>query len=245
MRNRKKQNYRLRLTLAILILLSVGSAMTVHFLSKRNYYKTQLMKLPAGFSSHGIDVSHYQGNIDWSELIETMDSSISFAYIKATEGTRYIDPLYKQNYNRCRSMKLPIGIYHFFSPMQNALKQADHFLNNYAVESNDLPPVLDAETEGRNNAELIKKMKVWLTQVEKKTKKRPIIYTSFHFYSTKFKGKFDEYQFWIANYGNHANRMKDDQIVIWQYSDEGRLPGINGNVDLNVSKNSFLNPNSL
>lgn len=238
--SRKQKHNRTRFYFAAFILLSIAGLAAFHFLFNQNYGKTKLIDLPEGFSSHGIDVSHYQGDIDWNGLQLTMDSSISFVYIKVTEGMRYKDPVFVQNYSRSKALEIPTGAYHFFSPLQDAATQSDHFLNNYTFRAGDLPPVLDAETEGRNDAELINKMKIWLTSVERSINKRPIIYTSYHFYKTKFKGKFPGYSFWIANYGNHAKRMKDNSVVIWQYSDKGNLPGIKGNVDLNVAKLSFF-----
>lgn len=198
-----------------------------------------MWELPDGFHSHGIDVSHYQGVIDWDKFHEEADSIVRFVYCKATEGTNHIDAQWSRNKSELRKYKIHFGAYHFFLPKKNALKQAKHYVKNYTPRQSELSPVLDVETEGKSDADLISRMKTWLSYVEKKTGRRPIIYTSFHFYSTKFKGKFKGYKFWIANYNNRPDRMVDKQIIHWQYSDHGRIPGIEGPVDLNFSKIGF------
>lgn len=195
-----------------------------------------LRELSGSFQSYGIDISHYQGKIDWDVFFKESDSIIGFVYCKATEGVTYIDKNWEYNQKALRENNKAFGAYHFFIPQLNAELQADHFLNQYYPEQEDLPPVLDVETEAKSDTELTSKMNTWLKIVEEKTGKRPIIYTSYHFYDTKFKKKFKNYKFWIANYNDRPDRMKDENILYWQYSDKGRVPGIKGDVDMNVSK---------
>jgi lysozyme len=196
-----------------------------------------LRELPPSFKSHGIDISRYKGDIDWPTFFD--QAKISFVYCKATEGLSHVDAKYTSNRNKLRENNKAFGVYHFFRPKSDAETQAKHFLSNYKPRGNELPPVLDVETESVSDAKLIKGMKVWLELVEKKTGKRPVIYTSYHFYNTKFKNHFKNYQFWIANYSRRNDRMTDDRIIHWQYSDRGGIPGIEGPVDLNFSKQEF------
>lgn len=198
-----------------------------------------IRELPPNFKSHGIDISRYQGEVDWDVFFEKSDSIISFVYCKATEGVSHIDERFATNVDALRNRNKAFGVYHFFVPSSNAQSQANHFLKQYSPRANELPPVLDVESESVSDAKLITGMKEWLEIVEKKTGKRPIIYTSFHFYKTKFKNKFKNYQFWIANYSDRKDRMINDQIIHWQYSDKGVIPGIEGTVDLNFSKQEF------
>ena len=200
------------------------------------YFKT----LPTSFCSYGIDVSHYQGKINWNKVIKG-DSSISFVYCKATEGVRLIDHYWKKNRAALKELKVPHGAYHFFRPKSSAKDQANHFLNHYQSSQSDLPPVLDAETIEVSNSELVITMKIWLEIVEKKTGKRPLIYTSYHMYSTFLKSEFRDYKFWVANYSYVPSRFDDQQILHWQYTDKGKINGIHGNVDLNFSKIDFRN----
>ncbi|NRA13320.1 MAG: hypothetical protein HRT57_15345 [Crocinitomicaceae bacterium] len=198
-----------------------------------------IRELPPGFKSHGIDISRYQGEIDWPTFLDEAGSTVSFVYCKATEGVSHIDSRYAENKKTLRQYNKAFGAYHFFSPSLNAEKQAKHFLSNYTPHGNELPPVLDVESESVSDSKLIKGMKTWLEYVELKTGKRPVIYTSYHFYSTKFKNHFKNYKFWIANYSRRNDRMISDRIIHWQYSDKGGVPGIKGPVDLNFSKQEF------
>ena len=198
-----------------------------------------LRELPAGFVSHGIDISRYQKKIDWDTFFADTDSRVRFVYCKATEGVSHVDAYWKVNRAALEAHGMANGAYHFFLPKANAELQAHHFLNHYTPKQGDLPPVLDVETKGKTDARLISSMNTWLTIVEQKTGKRPIIYTSYNFYNTKFKGKFKGYKFWVANYSYYPERFNDDEIIHWQYSDHGKVPGIEGPVDLNFSKVDF------
>ncbi|OFZ48975.1 MAG: hypothetical protein A3D92_13225, partial [Bacteroidetes bacterium RIFCSPHIGHO2_02_FULL_44_7] len=167
------------------------------------------------------------------------DSLLSFVYCKSTEGLSHVDSQWEKNRERLLELGIAHGAYHFFRPLSNPAKQAEHFLAHYSPHVGDLPPVLDAEIMGSSNAQLIEAMKIWLNAVETKTGKRPIIYTSHDFYRTKFIGKFPKHLFWIANYNGSVSGLEDPQIVHWQFSDKGQVPGINGPVDMNYSKWEF------
>lgn len=197
--------------------------------------------VPEGFPSIGIDVSHHQGEIDWHKLMTEsgFDSLIHFVYCKATEGNTHFDRQWVKNRKTLNDMGIPNGAYHFFIPQDSALPQAKHFLNTWQKRDIDLPPVLDIETEGLSDTDMIAKMKIWLNEVEKKSGMRPIIYTSRHFYETKFQNDFKNYRFWIAAYSGKPLCIDDERIIHWQYSETGKLPGIKEKIDLNVSKLKF------
>ena len=206
---------------------------------KPKFELVNLPALPQGFQSYGIDISHHQGTIDWPTFFLATDSIITFVYCKATEGLNHVDSQYETNRDVLMDKGIKHGAYHFFLPNKNAIQQAKHFLNIYSHNQNDLPPVLDAEIEGDSDTKMIQDMKTWLTHVEDITGKRPLIYTSYNYYTDKFKGEFPGYRFWIANYNTIASRFESDEILHWQFSDNGHLPGITGPVDLNYSKISF------
>lgn len=197
--------------------------------------------VPTGFQSIGLDISHHQGEIDWEKLMTEsgFDSLIHFVYCKATEGNTHFDKQWVRNRSILNEMGIPNGAYHFFTPTDPPLPQAEHFLNRWVKRDIDLPPVLDVETEGFSDADLIEKMKIWLDFVEKKSGMRPIIYTSLHYYKTKFQNDFKNYKFWVAAYSRKPDCIEDSRIIHWQYSESARLPGIREKVDLNVSKLKF------
>ena len=207
------------------------------FLSPKKNYPISIGELPEGYLSHGIDISHYQGNIDWEAFSSDTNNIISYVYCKVTEGETIIDDFWKVNREKLKELNIPHGGYHFFHPNTDVSIQVKHFLNHYTPSQTDLPPVLDVETETNSDKKLIKAMKQWLTLFEEETGRRPVIYTSYHFYITKFKNEFNEYKFWIANYNkNVESKLEDENIIYWQYSDNGKVYGIEGPVDLNFSK---------
>ena len=197
--------------------------------------------VPEGFQSIGLDVSHHQGVIDWEKLMKTegFDSLIHFVYCKATEGNTHFDKQWVTNRTVLNEMGIPNGAYHFFTPTDPPLPQAEHFLNRWVKRDIDLPPVLDVETPGLSDEDLIAKMKIWLNYVEKESGMRPIIYTSLHYYETKFQNDFLNYKFWVAAYSRKPSCIDDKRIIHWQYSESARLPGVREKVDLNVSKLRF------
>lgn len=228
-----------RLTYLTLFSIGIGFACWYIFIRPNSSSPIHLQPLPKGFLSHGIDVSHHQGTIDWDLFFEYMDTTVSFVYCKVSEGTHFNDSQWNRNHSILAKSKLKHGGYHFFTPDISGEMQAAHFLNQYTPTKNELQPVLDAEVPASTDSRLVNGMKEWLKAVEERTSIRPIIYTSYSMYRDKLKGKFPGYQFWIASYNPTESRVQDAEIIHWQYSDRGTVPGITGMVDLNFSKLSF------
>jgi lysozyme len=238
---KKKSNTRWALLLFVLVFLTI---ITLYFFSpfeKKINKNSFIENIPLGFESFGIDVSHHQGEIDWDRLLnkEHYDTIIHFVYCKATEGNSYVDTKWEYNRETLNEFGIPNGAYHFFTTKEAPKPQVDHFLTYWKQNKIDLPPVLDVETEGFSDEDLRKKMKIWLEEVENRTGIRPIIYTSHNFFETKFKNFFPKHKFWIAAYSKKPTSIDDNRILHWQFSENGVLPGIDEEVDLNVSKVSF------
>lgn len=199
------------------------------------------VKIPKGYSSLGIDVSHHQGKIDWIKLFDTtnVQPRINFVYVKATEGGDHVDSQWKYNRKVLLELGINHGAYHFFQSKKLPAPQAEHFLNHWQSKENDLPPVLDVETEGFDDKDLRHKMERWLAIVEERSGMRPIIYTSKSFYQTKFKGHFPNHKFWIASYSRNPRIKSDSAILHWQFTESATLPHHSTLVDLNVSKLRF------
>lgn len=200
-----------------------------------------LKSIPEGYASVGIDVSHHQGEIDWEYLLDKrgFDTIIDFVYCKVTEGADHVDTQWKNNRQKLNELGVLNGAYHYFQTKSFPRPQAAHFLKHWDEREIDLPPVLDVEEEGISDEDLIAKMKIWLVEVERVSGHRPIIYTSLNFYETKFRNQFPGYKFWLAAYSREPQYMDDNQVIHWQFSESGRLPGIDNKVDLNVSKKAF------
>jgi lysozyme len=240
--SKKRKNNPINKMILIIIPVVLIIAGFLIFGGKKNVQKKRknefYLSIPSGFKSVGIDVSHHQGTINWEELFikNNYDSIIHFVYCKATEGNTHYDKQWKNNRKWLNENGIPNGAYHFFMSKDPPKPQADHFLNYWQKRDVDLPPVLDVEIEGFTDKDLVDKMKIWLNEIENQTGMRPIIYTSLHFYETKFKNEFKDYKFWIAAYSRKPKCINDERIIHWQYTESARIPGTKEKVDVNVSK---------
>ena len=162
-------------------------------------------KYPEGYEIRGIDISHYQGDIDWELLQNAMIEKcpIRFILIKATEGTDRIDPKFKENFRQAREYGFIRGAYHFWSNKSSARTQAYFFLNNVYLQDGDLPPVLDIEHKPKDKSleDFQRDVLTWLHIVEDKYHVKPIIYTYYKFKTTYLNEPvFNDYPYWIAHY---------------------------------------------
>ena len=181
----------------------------------------------------GIDVSHWQGTVDWKAVAA---DGVEFAFIKATEGGDYVDPRFAANWAGAQRAGVVRGAYHFYRPQTDALAQAAHFLRTVQLAPGDLPPVLDVEvTDGRSAAQIAAGVRTWLQEVERATGRRPILYTRASFWTGQMGGGFGGYPLWVAHYGVSSPNIPAEWSgwTFWQHSDAGRVDGIGGNVDLN------------
>lgn len=192
--------------------------------------------MPAGYQVHGIDISHYQGDINWKMLKQTHQGQfpIEFIFMKATEGGDYSDRRFVANFDSAKAHGFIRGAYHFYNPKTDANKQADFFINSVKLEPGDLPPVLDIEKKGRDVKKLQDDLKIWLRKVENHYGVKPIIYASYKFKTRYLNDSvFNSYPYWIAHYYVDSVRYQG-QWKFWQHTDVGTLPGIEEKVDLNV-----------
>lgn len=201
------------------------------------HYSAFGISLPAKYTIHGIDVSRYQQDIDW-EMVKKMkvkDVAIGFVFIKATEGTSYVDGQYRQNLYNARANKVPVGSYHFFTPSRSGKLQAQNFIRHANIKKGDLPPVLDVEqANGSSVATVQQKVAEWLTEVENKYHVKPIIYSNASFYTTYLAGSFDDYPLWVAHYLVKDKPRISRNWLFWQHSESGLVSGIRTMVDFNV-----------
>ena len=204
---------------------------------------------PNDFSIHGIDISHHNKFIKWQNVkyIYGLEDSLSFVFIKATEGGDHLDSLFIRNWDESKQSKLIRGAYHYFKPGVDAKLQAQWFLRNVTRKTGDLPPVIDVE-ESRFGwgYSLEKEVLTMAKELEKHYLVKPIIYTSHNFYEIYFYGsEFSKYPFWIARYNYHHRISSLDFWKFWQHSEKGAVTGISGAVDLNVYFSTLENLKSL
>lgn len=211
----------------------------------KNYrtYESFNIKIPKKYTIHGIDVSYYQGRIDWQKVknMEEDGVKISFAFIKATEGLLTVDPCFQRNWREAPKAGLKVGAYHFFRPKKSGLWQANFFLQTVSIEKGDLPPVVDIESlDGVSPTQMRKELNAFIIQVEERTKVKPIIYTGLKFYRDYLQGYYSDYPFWVAHYHQPKLRLNEKAWKFWQHSDKARINGINHVVDFNAFNGDSL-----
>lgn len=191
------------------------------------------------FEVHGIDVSHYQAQINWDTISR---QNVSFAFVKATEGATHVDTLFCHNWSEMDRVGLKRGAYHFFRPQTSPVAQAQNFIEQVKMNDGDLPPVLDVEVrDDISKRRLIDAVRTWLIIVETRYDVKPILYTNIKFYNRYLAGHFNEYPVWIARYNNKEPRLAGGrEWDFWQYGNKGLIEGIDGFVDFNVFKGNLL-----
>lgn len=180
----------------------------------------------------GIDVSNYQRDIDWTATAE--DKNITFVYIKATEGKTHQQRRYRQNIENARANGVRVGSYHFFRTTSTVQEQFDNFTSMVKKEEQDLVPMIDVETRrGVTGAQLADSVKRFADMLEDYYGCRPIIYTMASYYNDWLRFKLKGYQWFIARYAKTPPKLVDGtKWTLWQFSDRGRIAGIDSYVDL-------------
>jgi len=189
---------------------------------------------------HGIDISRWQGEIDWSAV---KAAGTRFVYMKATEGGDHVDPTFRRNWEGARRAGIARGAYHFVFWCRPAHEQAVWFKQQIPNDPDALPPVLDVEWNGHSRTcpqkidrELAReKIALMLTELEQLTGKKPVIYTDITFHREVLEGQFNNYPYWIRSTAAlPETRYNNRPWAFWQFTTTGRVPGIRGDVDRNA-----------
>ncbi len=188
----------------------------------------------------GLDISHWQGAVDWQKV---KAAGLAFAFIKATEGDSHTDSRFAANWQGAQEAGLRCGAYHFFAPSLDPVAQAQHFCQTVNLDADSLPPVLDLEkATDLDNAALIGRVKAWLDQVQRSTGHKPMIYTGSYYWNPHMTDRSGQPPAWTRDYYLWIAHYSVDQPTLplgwqtwsfWQYTDQGSVDGIYGNVDLN------------
>lgn len=193
----------------------------------------------------GIDVSRYQGDIDWAAVSA---AGTKFAYIKATEGGDHVDPAFRRNWAGARRADVPRGAYHFVYWCRPAHEQILWFMRNVPSDPDALPPVIDVERNEQSptcpqkvpREAALETIKVMLGGLEAYTGKRPIIYTDIAFHREVLEGELTGYSFWLRSVAAEPHeRYVGRDWLFWQFTTTGRVPGIKGDVDRNAFAGSL------
>lgn len=203
---------------------------------------TEALKFEQVFSNFsdgilGIDVSEYQGKIDFAGLqLQLQNRRIEFVVVRATMGKDGVDTRYKRNWEGFRTLPVKRGAYHYYRPNENSTQQAQNFIKTAKLKSGDMIPVLDIEKHStiQSKDKLREGLKNWLRIVEEHYGVKPMIYTGDSFFwEVLHNHGFDEYPIWVANY-NPILEPETEDWIIWQFSEKGSLPGVREKIDLNV-----------
>jgi lysozyme len=232
--------------------LRVGEWRKGRFMGERMRYTSERI--------YGIDIARYQHGkgrrpkpILWDQLRIThvgkngsqnvrgkADYPISFVYIKSTEGTSVRNKFYVNDYAQARKHGIRTGAYHFFSTRTSGAAQAKHFIRNTLFREGDLPPVLDVEPSKSQIQQmggpeaLFRHIRVWLKEVEQWTGVKPVLYVNQMFVNNYLADQPElkrDYRVWIARYSEYK---PDVRLTYWQLCPDGRVSGIQGEVDINV-----------
>lgn len=191
------------------------------------------------YQVRGVDVSHYQGDIDWKRLAE---QDIDFAYIKATEGSSHVDEKFSENWQEVRDTDLKAGAYHFFSFDSPGATQAANFTGQVEAFEGMLPPVVDFEFYGdkeQNRPEVkaaTEQLQIMLDGLEAHYHVKPVIYATEEAWEAYLSQGFSDYPLWIRNVKTRPASAIPDW-TFWQYSNRTKLDGYQGQepfIDMNV-----------
>lgn len=195
---------------------------------------------PWRYPVHGIDVSKWQGDIDWSAVRR---GGIDFAYIKATEGGDVADERFLDNWFGAHAAGLPRGAYHYYYFCRTAEEQARWFIEHVPRDAAALPHVLDMEWTHKSRtcrhrpgpAHVRSEMATFIAIIQRHYGRRPLIYTTVDFYADNELWRIRGEQFWLRSVAGHPGTKYPGQPwTLWQYTGTGIVPGIAGNTDINA-----------
>jgi GH25 family lysozyme M1 (1,4-beta-N-acetylmuramidase) len=211
---------------------------------ERSYYKI-----------HGIDVSHHQDEINW-EMVRK--AGVRFAFIKASEGEEYVDPMFDLNMHGAVEAGVLPGSYHFFLPRYDPLAQARHYartLQENAVDAPTLPPCVDLETPGLGKSGLNQALRIFMEEIFTLTGRKCILYVSPGFWNSylpvpvlsgfqllRSGGDWAvDYPLWLAHYTSGWPYQIYPWVSwrFWQYTSAGKIAGVNTKADLDYFNGSL------
>jgi len=226
----------------IVVLLTISLIVFCGIFAVLLYNGVVLLNNPSdrAFPVKGVDVSSYQGEIDWNLLAS---QNILFAFMKATEGSSFTDPKFAYNYEQAQKTNLRVGAYHFFSYDSSGKNQAAHFIATVAKTENMLPPVIDVEFYGDkekyppDKADVQKELNDMIETVKDHYGCYPILYAVKKSYDLYLADAFPHCDIWIRDVIFKPSLSDGRAWTFWQYTNRERLAGYVGKekfIDMNV-----------
>ena len=221
----------------------VGAGSAIITASAPNGVKTEMNVTVYDDILRGIDVSKWQGNINWKKVSV---SGIDFVMIRSSFGSEHTDEMLDKNVKGCEKYGIPYGFYHYTyaATPDEARREARYFLKQIKDYSPEYPIVLDIEEEfyKKMSRKDVTAILVAFMDVLEDAGYYAMVYNSPNFIKACINEKtLKKYDIWIACWGDEErlNSLYDGQYGMWQYSATGRVNGINGDVDLDYSYKDY------
>ena len=227
------KNYRVLLgVIAVQLFIIISLAIGFSYSENSTNNRPENPSISSSKYIFGIDISHYQGKIDWGEM-RTSHHPIEYVFIRSTMGVNGKDRHFKRNWKNAKKYNYIRGAYHYYRPNENSAKQFANFKSVVKIEDGDFIPILDIEKESRFGRKKLREGVLnWLKLAEKEYGVKPMIYTGLTFYLHNLKGYVNDYPLWIAAYsGKH--RLKKVDWSFHQFTEKVSVKGIRATVDGN------------
>lgn len=230
----------LLVAVGLILGIGIGGSRLLHIFLTSTGRQSPDVPDPEQYPVWGVDLSYYQGNVDWAALVE---QGVNFAFLKATEGVDHCDTQFSQNWQDAQSAALYVGAYHFYRFEDSGREQAENFIQTVPATENTLPPVIDVEwyesLETEPDKETVREnLQEMLEILEAHYGVKPILYAAPNTYRSYVRQFAGEYPIWISNY--YYEPYFD--WTFWQYTDSGTLEGYDGyqeHIDLNVYRGTM------
>lgn len=183
------------------------------------------------FPVKGIDLSAHNGDVDFEKIRQ---AGIEFVYIKATEGINFKDAMFERNAAAARKAGLKVGAYHFFRFDASAHMQALNIVQSVRMQPLDLPLVIDIEQWTNpmgHSADSILNHASQMAHILEGQGHKVMFYTNKHGQARWVRRELKDYPLWLCSLTDIAS---PETCAVWQYCHTGNVPGVKGNVDLNV-----------
>ncbi len=222
--------FRIRHILAIVVTLCAAGALCWYVFARpvSRHFDVDRAVYPV----KGIDLSAHNGAVDFDSVAA---DSVTFVYLKATEGIDFCDSRFDVNFRAARAAGLKVGAYHYFRFNTDGARQAEHFMTTIGDRNPDLPLAIDVEAWGNtasvdDNA-VVSELAAMIEMLEHKGW-RVMIYTNKNGYRRFVEDKFTTVDLWICS----LSGVPDPDLPwnFWQHSHKGHVRGITGDVDLNT-----------
>ena len=184
----------------------------------------------------GLDISHHQGHVEWGRV--GRNPNVQFVYLKATEGSGFVDRCYARNVAGARRAGIAVGSYHYLTSGSSMLAQFRNFYSVVDRRKQDVVPMVDIEREGIrgwSRRQMQDSLAAFIHLIETHYLCTPMIYAHAKFYNDNLAPRFNHYRLFLARYNMQQPVVAGDgRHDLWQHTDQGVVEGIGSLVDLDV-----------